>query len=96
MALLRIKNVSPAGGFRLRLTLSDDSLIERDVARLLTGPVFEPIRNDRGVFEQVRAEGGSIAWPNGADLCPDVLIWNGLPPLNGERPPPFQVLDMPA
>ena len=19
-------------------------------------------------------------WPNGADLCPDVLIWGGLPP----------------
>jgi len=21
-----------------------------------------------------------LVWPGGADLCPDVLIWGGLPP----------------
>jgi len=29
---------------------------------------------------ELRVEGGALVWPNGADLCPDVLIWDGLPP----------------
>jgi len=29
---------------------------------------------------ELRVEGGALVWPNGADLCPDVLIWGGLPP----------------
>jgi hypothetical protein len=28
----------------------------------------------------MRVEGGTLVWPNGAGLCPDVLIWGGLPP----------------
>jgi hypothetical protein len=80
MALLRIRKVEPLQAFKLRLILSDGSTIERDVSRLLVGPVFENIRNDPGLFAQVRVEGGTVVWPNGADLCPDVLIWGGAPP----------------
>jgi Protein of unknown function (DUF2442) len=80
MALLRIREVKALEGFRLRLTLTDGSVIEREVSRLLVGPVFEKIRTDRALFGQVRAEGGTVVWPNGADLCPDVLIWGGAPP----------------
>ena len=80
MALLRISQVASLEGFRLKLTLTDGSVIVRDVASLLTGPIFEPIRNNPALFAQVRVEGGTVAWPNGADLCPDVLIWGGPPP----------------
>ena len=36
--------------------------------------VFEPLQNE-SFFAQVfvNTELGTIAWPNGADLCPDVL-----------------------
>lgn len=39
----------------------------------LTG-IFEPLK-DRSFFEkvQVQSEYGTICWPNGADLDPDVL-----------------------
>lgn len=80
MGLLRISRVEALPGLRLRLTLTDGTVIERDVAPLLHGPVFERIANDPAEFAKVRAEGGTVVWPNGADLCPDVLIWNGPPP----------------
>jgi hypothetical protein len=86
MKLVRIKSVSPLDGFRLRLGLTDGRTIERDVRGLLKGPVFAEIRGDRDVFEGVRVEGGTVGWPNGADLCPDVLILDGRPPWASEEP----------
>ncbi len=86
--LLRIASVVPLAGFRLRLTLTDGSLIERDVGRLVWGPVFDAIRTDRRTFEAVRVESGTVVWPGGADLDPDVLLWGGAPPRDrGLRPP---------
>jgi hypothetical protein len=78
--MLRIAKAEALPGLRLRLTLTDGSVMERDVAPLLHGPVFERIRSDPAEFALVRVEGGTIVWPNGADLCPDTLIWNGPPP----------------
>ena len=86
MSLLRIREVVPVEGFCLRLTLTDGSIVERDITDLLTGPMFEPIRKDSVVFRQVKVESGTVVWPNGADLCPDVLIWGGIPPKNSAVP----------
>ena len=80
MSFVRIRDVVPLDGFRLRLMLTDGRAIERDVSSLLVGPIFDSIRSDRKLFCQVRAEAGTVIWPNGADLCPDVLIWGGPPP----------------
>jgi hypothetical protein len=45
------------------------------VEPLLRGPIFEPLREDRARFEDLRVDPdlGTLAWPNGADLCPDIL-----------------------
>jgi hypothetical protein len=80
MTLLRIIKAEALPGLKLRLTLDDGNVIERDVGALLRGPIFERIRSDPAEFARVKAECGTAVWPNGADLDPDVLIWNGPPP----------------
>jgi len=59
----------------VRLWFSDGSERVVDLAPLLWGPAFEEIASDDDRFAEVRVdpEIGSITWPNGADLDPDVL-----------------------
>jgi len=65
-------------GRRVRLT--DGTTVERDLSALLVGPMFQEIRENPARFREVRVEAGTLVWPNGADLCPDAVIWGGLPP----------------
>jgi hypothetical protein len=70
----RIRTVEPLEGFVLRLGFDDGTVREIDLEAELWGPVFEPLR-DPQLFRQVRIdeELGTIVWPNGADMDPDVL-----------------------
>lgn len=80
MSLLRVRDVVPLEPYRVRLTLTDGSVIERDLSGLLVGGVLEAVCRDGALFGAVAVKGGTLVWPNGADLCPDVLIWGGFPP----------------
>jgi hypothetical protein len=80
--LPRVRKVEPLTGLSVRLEFTDGLVRDVDLAPLLRGPVFQQVRDDRGYFEQVRVNGatGTIEWPNGADLDPDVLYDERLEP----------------
>jgi hypothetical protein len=80
MDLVRIQEAAPLDGYRVRRKLTDGRVIERDLAEHLMGPVFADIRSSPERFREFRVEAGTLVWPDGADLCPDVLIRGGLPP----------------
>jgi hypothetical protein len=59
----------------VRLRFADGVEKTVDLGPYLHGPVFSEIRSDPAVFAsvQVDTKAGTIVWPNGADLAPDVL-----------------------
>jgi hypothetical protein len=79
--MVRVRAVQPLEGLNVRVTFTDGSVRRIDLEPLLRGPVFEPVRNDPALFRSVFVTpvGHSLAWPNGADLDPDVL-YLGLEP----------------
>jgi hypothetical protein len=70
-----IRSVELLEGFALRLSFDDGTEREVDLEAELWGPMFEPLRADPDLFRQVRVDDdlGTIVWPNGADMDPDVL-----------------------
>lgn len=79
--MVRVESVTPLDGYRLRVVFTDGTERTIDVEPYLHGPVFEPIKRDRSLFEAVSVDDelGTIVWPNGADIDPDVL-YEGLEP----------------
>lgn len=65
----------PLSGFRLFLRFEDGVEGEVDLSKFVRfDGIFEPLK-DPSRFAQVRVhpELGTVFWPNGADLDPDVL-----------------------
>jgi hypothetical protein len=74
MAAVHLQSINPLQGYRLRVTLSDGSVIERDIAGLMGGPLFTPILLDPSLFFAASVEDDAVVWPNGAQLCLEDLI----------------------
>jgi hypothetical protein len=79
--LVRVRSVTPLAGFVVHLEFTDGTAKEVDLERYLNGPIFEPLRSDPARFREVTVEpgAGTISWPNGADIDPDVLYFGGEP-----------------
>jgi hypothetical protein len=79
--MIRISAVEPLENYTVRLTFTDGSVRDVDLAPYLRGPIFEPLRRNPELFRQVRVdpELGTIIWDNGADICPDVLYFGRTP-----------------
>ncbi len=76
-----VTEVEVVSGFTVRLCFDDGSVRVVDLGPLLHGPLFAPLRSDPALFADVYVdrEVGTIAWPNGADMDPDVLHGDEVP-----------------
>jgi hypothetical protein len=82
--LVRVKGVEPLEAYKLRVAFTDGVSRVIDFEKDLEGRLFGALR-DPVLFRQVRVEGGTLVWPNGADVCPDVLYHEGAPPWSKAR-----------
>lgn len=71
-ALPAVVHAEYRGEFKLRLIFNDgvDAIV--DFSDWLDGPVFEPLQ-DTSYFARFFIDGGTVAWPNGADIAPETL-----------------------
>lgn len=74
--LVRVQKVRLLGDFWVLLEFENGTTKKVNLDPFLHGPIFEPIRQDKAVFRQIHIENGTITWPNGADIDPDVLYYD--------------------
>ena len=76
-----ITAVEPKERFKLWLEFNTGERKLVDIEQYLRGPIFRPVREDPGYFNQVEVDDelGTIVWPNGADMDPDVLYGSHVP-----------------
>jgi hypothetical protein len=59
-------------GFRIRLIFNDGVEGSVDFEQWLVGEVFEPLKKP-SYFRKFFLDGGTVVWPNGADIAPETL-----------------------
>lgn len=69
-----IVSAVPLAPYVVRVVFADGQVRDVHIEPLLDGPVFAPLRDhDQFAAVTVDEQTGSIAWPGGADLDPDVI-----------------------
>ena len=71
--MIKVIKVVPLKKNRLKLSFSDGKSGICDVSGFIRGSTFMPLSDD-SYFNHVAIDAcGGIFWPNGADICPDLL-----------------------
>lgn len=79
--LVRVQSAEPLDLPYMRVVFTTGETRELDLTPYIgSGPIFEPVRTDPVFFHAVVVDGGTLTWPNGADIDPDVLYHGGPPP----------------
>ena len=60
------------GDYRIHVTFNDGKSGTVDFVEWIDGPVFEPLK-DAEYFQRFFIDGGTVSWPNGADVAPETL-----------------------
>lgn len=74
-----VKRVEHVEKYKLKLSFNDGKVKLVDFENRLKEAknMFLPLR-DVDYFKKVKTDGVTIVWPNGLDLCPDVLYSIGI------------------
>ena len=73
-----VKEVKPLPDFKLLLVFKNGERRLFDVSPYLGQGVFQALR-DPAVFNSAHTSFDTVAWSNGADLCPEVLYRDSTP-----------------
>src|SRR5262249_4961384 len=88
---MRVKKVEYVEGYKLKLLFSDKKTKIVDIEPIIekSKGLFHPLRNIE-YFKKVSLDDIehplSICWPNGADICPDVLYEIGKEIKDNKKP----------
>ena len=69
---LHVTRVTHLKAYELEVEFSDGVVKKVDLSRELYGEVFEPLK-DPEYFRRFFLDGGTVVWPNGADIAPETL-----------------------
>ena len=70
--MIKIVDAEYVRAYQIRLRFSDGAEKVVDFSRWLHGEVFKPLANKRE-FKRFFVAGGTVCWPNGADIAPETL-----------------------
>jgi hypothetical protein len=79
--MIAVRSVTALEKFQVQLEFSTGEHKVVDLEPFLSGPVFEALRSNPELFRSVLVdeELGTIVWPNGADLDPNILYGSHAP-----------------
>ncbi|GHV11674.1 hypothetical protein FACS1894219_03230 [Clostridia bacterium] len=76
--LPRPLKITPLDDYKLDITFKNNERRIFDVTPYLSKKYFAPLRS-RGLFSTARANGHTVEWLNGIDICPDELYSKSVP-----------------
>ncbi len=71
--LPQVIEASYVSDYRIELVFNTGLRKTVDFSHWLKGPVFEPLKS-RAEFRKFFIAGGTVCWPNGADIAPETLF----------------------
>lgn len=71
-SLIRVVTAEYVKDYKLRVRFTDGVEGVVDFAQWLDGEVFQPLAVKRE-FKRFFVAGGTVCWPNGADIAPETL-----------------------
>lgn len=72
-----VKTITFLTGYKVRLRFQDGARRTVDLEPYLQGARFRAVRKRSTFRKAIVSETGGVCWPNGADICPEVLYGTG-------------------
>ena len=82
----RVRSVIAMPSHQLRVEFTDGQSRLLDVRPYLSYTVFRPLSNPE-IFNQAKADHGTVSWPGGIDLDPDSVFLESVPDQDGSARP---------